>query len=69
MTNQAECRSHAALCKQLARQEPTNRFVWSAEAKYWLRLSKERPRGASRTKIIFSALASSTTKMGRSLIQ
>jgi hypothetical protein len=40
MTTQAECRSHAALCTQLAGQEPSNRCVWMAEAEYWLRLSK-----------------------------
>lgn len=50
MTSQAECRSHAALCKQLAQQEPTNRCIWTAEAEYWLRLSKKRLRGAARTK-------------------
>ena len=44
MTSQAECRSHAALCTQLAGQEPRNRCVWMAEAEYWLRLSKERLR-------------------------
>ncbi len=60
MISQAECRSHAALCKQLAKEEPTNRFVWSAEAEYWLRLSKERIRGEARTNITFGTLASST---------
>jgi hypothetical protein len=75
MISQAECRSHAALCTLLARQEPTNRFVWSAEAEYWLRLSKERSRvkeisrSEARATITFGALARWMPKAGRSLLR
>jgi hypothetical protein len=58
MTSQAECRSHAALCTQLAGQEPRNRCVWMAEAEYWLRLSKERLREEAGTNSAWGKLVS-----------
>src|SRR3954468_3525504 len=64
MTSQAECRSHAALCKQLARQDPTNEFVWRAEAEYWSRLSSDRLRSEPQTKNTFGSLAGRTVKFG-----
>ena len=68
MTSQAECRSHAALCRQLARQEPTNRCVWRAEAEYWLRLSKGRPRGEAGKRTRFQRLGEFADEIGRLLI-
>jgi hypothetical protein len=44
MISQLEFSSRAALCRKLARQEPTNRGLWMAEAEGWLRLSKVRLR-------------------------
>jgi hypothetical protein len=41
MTSQFEFSSRAALCRQLARQEPSNRALWMAEAENWSRLSRE----------------------------
>src|SRR3954451_20935730 len=64
MTSQAECRSHAALCKQLARQDPTNEFVWRAEAEYWSRLSSDRLRSEPQTKNTFGSLAGRAVKFG-----
>jgi hypothetical protein len=45
MISQLEFSSRAALCRKLAKEEPTNRALWMAEAESWLRLSKERLRG------------------------
>jgi hypothetical protein len=45
MANQLELRARAALCKQLAKREPTNRVLWMAEAENWSRLSNENLRG------------------------
>jgi len=45
MTSQLELNSRAALCRQLAKREPTNRALWMAEAENWSRLSKEKLRG------------------------
>jgi hypothetical protein len=53
MISQLEFSARAALCRQLANQEPANRALWMAEAENWLRLrlSLERLRGAgSRTR-------------------
>ena len=44
MTSWFEFSSRAALCRQLARQEPFNRALWMAEAENWSRLSKKIPR-------------------------
>jgi hypothetical protein len=64
MTSPTECRSHAALCTQLAKQDPANRFVWSAEAKYWGHLSKQRHCRQTRTTITLVAFRSLTAKIG-----
>ena len=37
MMSQFELRSRAALCRQLASQDPTNHTVWMAEARSWSR--------------------------------
>jgi hypothetical protein len=44
MACQQELSARAALCKQLAKREPTNRVLWTAEAEFWSRLSKEKIR-------------------------
>jgi hypothetical protein len=41
MMSQFELSSRAALCRQLASQDPVNRSVWMAEARSWSRLSDE----------------------------
>lgn len=41
MINQTELNSRAALCRQLARREPSSKVYWLAEAENWLRLSRE----------------------------
>jgi hypothetical protein len=41
MMSQFELSSRAALCRQLAGQDPANRSVWMAEARSWSRLSDE----------------------------
>lgn len=64
MTSPTECRSHAALCTQLAKQDPANRFVWSAEAKYWGHLSKQRHCRQARTTITLVAFRSLTARIG-----
>jgi hypothetical protein len=51
MISQLEFSSRAALCRQLAKQEPANHALWMAEAENWSRLSKERLRGEARAKI------------------
>src|SRR3977135_2665593 len=50
MISQLEFSSRAALCRKLAKQEPTNRALWMAEAESWLRLSAERLGGGARGK-------------------
>src|SRR5436309_14346078 len=45
MSNQLELSARAALCRELAKREPTNRFLWTAEAENWSRLSNEKLRG------------------------
>jgi hypothetical protein len=45
MASQLELSARAALCRQLAEREPTNRVLWMAEAENWLRLSNGKPRG------------------------
>jgi hypothetical protein len=44
MISQLEFSSRAALCRKLAKQEPTNRALWMAEAEKWLRLERETSR-------------------------
>ncbi|WP_354223138.1 hypothetical protein [Bradyrhizobium sp. F1.4.3] len=51
MVSQFELSSRAALCRQLASQDPANRFVWMAEARSWSRLSSEMPHGDDGSKI------------------
>jgi hypothetical protein len=41
MTSHLELTSRAALCRQLARREPSSKTYWLAEAENWLRLSHE----------------------------
>ena len=41
MTSHFELSSRAALCRQLAKREPSNRALWMAEAESWSRLSQE----------------------------
>jgi hypothetical protein len=50
MASQLELSARAALCKQLAELEPTNRVLWMAEAENWSRLSNEKLRGAKLSK-------------------
>lgn len=67
MISQLEFSSRAALCRKLAKQEPTNRALWMAEAESWLRLSKERFRGEARAKIGSGVLASLRSRRARYL--
>jgi hypothetical protein len=67
MISQLEFSSRAALCRRLAKQEPTNRALWMAEAENWLRLSKERLRGETRTTIGPGFLASLRPRRARYL--
>ena len=41
MMSQFELSSRAALCRQLASQDPTNHTVWMAEARSWSRLAAD----------------------------
>jgi hypothetical protein len=41
MTSHFELSSRAALCRQLARREPSSKIYWLAEAENWSRLSHE----------------------------
>ena len=52
MTSQSELNWRAALCRQLAKQEPANRGLWMAEAENWSRLSKEKLRREAAAKIV-----------------
>jgi len=45
MASQLELSARAALCRQLAKREPINRVLWTAEAENWSRLSDEKLRG------------------------
>jgi hypothetical protein len=45
MASQLELNARAALCRELAKREPTNRVLWTAEAENWSRLSNEKLRG------------------------
>src|SRR3954469_25666053 len=45
MASRQELSARAALCRQLAKREPTNRVLWTAEADNWSRLSDEKLRG------------------------
>jgi hypothetical protein len=40
MKNVVELRARAALCRQLAVREPTNRSIWLAEAGRWSQLAQ-----------------------------
>src|SRR6266403_4711127 len=50
MASQLELSARAALCRQLAKREPTNRVLWMAEAENWSRLSNEKLRGEAEQK-------------------
>ena len=41
MMSQSELSSRAALCRQLASQDPANQIVWMAEARSWSRQAAE----------------------------
>ena len=41
MMSQFELSLRAALCRQLASQDPANQSVWMAEARSWSRLADE----------------------------
>ncbi|MET4256351.1 hypothetical protein ABIC09_001282 [Bradyrhizobium sp. S3.12.5] len=41
MMSQFELSSRAALCRQLASQDPANHTVWMAEARSWSRMAAE----------------------------
>jgi hypothetical protein len=41
MMSQFELSSRAALCRQLASEDPANQTVWMAEARSWSRLAAE----------------------------
>jgi hypothetical protein len=45
MASQLELSARAGLCRELAKREPTNRVLWTAEAENWSRLSNEKLRG------------------------
>jgi hypothetical protein len=59
--------SRAALCRQLAKQEPANRALWIAEAENWLRLEGETSRRGKGRKIGFVVLASLRSRRTRYL--
>jgi hypothetical protein len=52
MPSQLELSARAALCRQLAKREPTNRILWMAEAENWSRLSKKELRGEAEQKVV-----------------
>jgi hypothetical protein len=52
MASQLELSARAALCRQLAKREPTNRVLWMAEAENWSRLSNEKLRGEAEQKSV-----------------
>ena len=58
MTGHVEFSSRAALCRQLAKREPTNGVLWMAEAANWLRLSNEKRLGDVGTQISSGVMAS-----------
>lgn len=58
MTSQLEFESRAALCRQLAKQEPTNRAFWMAEAESWARLSTRKLPGEENERVGSVALVS-----------
>jgi hypothetical protein len=51
MTSRLELNSRAALCRQLAKREPTTRTLWMAEAETGRCLSKEKLRGEAGAQI------------------
>lgn len=52
MASQLELSARAALCRQLAKREPTNRVLWMAEAENWWRLSNEELRAEPEQKSV-----------------
>jgi hypothetical protein len=52
MASQLELSARAALCRQLAKREPTNRVLWMAEAENWRRLSNEKLRAEPEQKSV-----------------
>jgi hypothetical protein len=52
MASQLELSARAALCRQLAKREPTNRVLWMAEAENWSRLSHEKLRRGPKQKSV-----------------
>jgi hypothetical protein len=58
MASQLELNARAVLCRELAKREPTNRVLWTAEAENWSRLSNEKLRGEPEQKIGHRILAS-----------
>jgi len=67
MTSQSELNWRAALCRQLAKQEPANRGLWMAEAENWSRLSKEKLRREAAAKIASGIFASLRARSARCL--
>jgi hypothetical protein len=63
MTSQLEFESRAALCRQLAKQEPTNRALWMAEAESWARLSNRKLPGERSARIGSIALVSRSARL------
>ena len=64
MTTRLEFDSRAALCRQLARNEPANEALWMAEAGTWSRLSKLCGEAAQRT----PHLATGRTRWGSDVV-
>jgi hypothetical protein len=52
MASQLELSARSALCRELAKREPTNRVLWTAEAENWSRLSNEKLRGEPEQKSV-----------------
>jgi hypothetical protein len=65
MVSQFERSSRAALCRELATQDPVNRAVWMAEADNWSRLSEQKLNGEARSKSGFVFLASVVYAFGK----
>jgi len=52
MASQLELSARAALCRQLAKREPTNGVLWMAEAENWARLSNKKLLGGPEQKSV-----------------
>lgn len=65
MVSQLELSARAALCRQLAEREPTNRVLWTDEAENWSRLSNEKLRGEPQQNSIYPTLASLRARSAR----